>query len=292
MPSFWSGWISILSLFTIALVSVILYFSNKDNPETLGKPTGHDYDGIQEYDNALPKWWVVMYVASIIFALGYLVMYPGLGNWKGVFGWTQVGQYEEEVAQAEHKYGPIYARFGKMPIEEVAKDPKAMRIAQRLFIDNCSLCHGSDARGNHGFPNLTDNDWLYGGSPEEIKTTITHGRQGAMPAWNAKLSDESIDNVTQYVMSLGGREADNSKTEAGSKVFKDNCALCHTAEGTGNKMFGAPNLTDKIWLYGGAESQIKQTIRYGRNGHMPAQKESLTADKIHLLSGYVYSLSM
>ncbi|CAH0990828.1 Cbb3-type cytochrome c oxidase subunit CcoP2 [Sinobacterium norvegicum] len=291
MPSFWSGWISILTIITIVLISVILYLCNKDDPETLGKPTSHSYDGIQEYDNPLPSWWVVMYVATIIFAIGYLIAYPGLGNWKGVLGWTQVGQYENEVAKAEEKYGPIYARFAEMSVEEVAKDPEANRMGQRLFADNCALCHGGDARGNHGFPNLTDGVWLYGGSPDEIKTTLTNGRQGAMPAWG-QLGDEGIDQVTQYVMSLNGRDVNGDKAAAGADLFQANCALCHTAEGTGNKLFGAPNLTDNIWLYGGSEAQIKQTLRYGRNGHMPAQKDLLNEDKIHLLSGYVYSLSM
>jgi len=292
MPSFWSGWITVLTLLTILLVSVVLYLCNQDDPETVGKSTGHNFDGIEEYDNPLPRWWFFLYVGSIIFALGYLAAYPGLGNWKGFLGWTSHGQYEEDVAKANAKYGPIYAKFSSMSIEEVAKNPEAMRMAQRLFANNCAVCHGSDARGNHGFPNLTDDDWLFGGEPETIKTTLLYGRQGAMPAWGEELGNKKIDEVTQYVISLSGRDADPTKVVAGKAIFDTTCALCHGKDGKGKHLYGAPNLTDNIWLYGGSEAQIKQTLVHGRNGRMPAQKDALTADKIHLLSGYVYSLSM
>jgi cytochrome c oxidase cbb3-type subunit 3 len=300
MTSFWSWYITLLSLGTIAaLVWLLLATRKGQRHDSTEETVGHSYDGIEEYDNPLPRWWFLLFVATVIFALGYLVLYPGLGNWKGVLpgyegGWTQVKEWQREVDKANEQYGPLYAKLAAMPVEQVAQDPQALKMGGRLFASNCSVCHGSDAKGAYGFPNLTDHDWIWGGEPETIKTTIMGGRQAAMPAWREVIGEEGIRNVTGYVRALAGRdipEGINVDIEQGQKLFAANCVACHGPEGKGTQAMGAPNLTDNVWLYGSSFAQIQQTLRYGRNGRMPAQEEILGNDKVHLLAAYVYSLS-
>jgi len=300
MTSFWSWYITLLSLGTIAaLVWLLLATRKGQRHDSTEETVGHSYDGIEEYDNPLPRWWFMLFVATVIFALGYLVLYPGLGNWKGVLpgyegGWTQVKEWQREVDKANEQYGPLYAKFASMPVEQVAQDPQALKMGGRLFASNCSVCHGSDAKGAYGFPNLTDNDWLWGGAPETIKTTIMGGRQAAMPAWRDLIGEDGIRNVSGYVRTLAGRdipEGISADIEQGQKIFAANCVACHGPEGKGTEAMGAPNLTDNVWLYGSSFGQIQQTLRYGRNGRMPAQEHILGNDKVHLLAAYVYSLS-
>ncbi|MEN2508773.1 cytochrome-c oxidase, cbb3-type subunit III [Stutzerimonas stutzeri] len=300
MTTFWSWYITLLSLGTIAaLVWLLLATRKGQRHDSTEETVGHSYDGIEEYDNPLPRWWFMLFVATVLFALGYLALYPGLGNWKGMLpgyegGWTQVKEWQREMDKANEQYGPLYAKFAAMPVEEVAQDPQALKMGGRLFASNCSVCHGSDAKGAYGFPNLTDNDWLYGGEPETIKTTIMGGRQAAMPAWRDVIGEDGIRNVAAYVRSLSGRdvpEGINADVEQGQKIFATNCVACHGPEGKGTHAMGAPNLTDNIWLYGSSFGQIQQTLRYGRNGRMPAQQDHLGNDKVHLLAAYVYSLS-
>ena len=300
MTTFWSWYITLLSLGTIAaLVWLLLATRKGQRHDSTEETVGHSYDGIEEYDNPLPRWWFMLFVATVLFALGYLALYPGLGNWKGMLpgyegGWTQVKEWQREMDKANEQYGPLYAKFAAMPVEEVAQDPQALKMGGRLFASNCSVCHGSDAKGAYGFPNLTDNDWLYGGEPETIKTTIRGGRQAAMPAWRDVIGEDGIRNVAAYVRSLSGRdvpEGINADVEQGQKIFATNCVACHGPEGKGTHAMGAPNLTDNIWLYGSSFGQIQQTLRYGRNGRMPAQQDHLGNDKVHLLAAYVYSLS-
>lgn len=300
MTSFWSWYVTLLSLGTIAaLVWLLLATRKGQRPDSTEETVGHSYDGIEEYDNPLPRWWFMLFVGTVIFALGYLALYPGLGNWKGVLpgyedGWTQVKEWQREMDKAEEQYGPLYAKYAAMPVEEVATDPQALKMGGRLFASNCSVCHGSDAKGAYGFPNLTDNDWLWGGEPETIKTTILHGRQAAMPAWKDVIGEEGIRNVAGYVRSLSGRDTPEGISvdiEQGQKIFAANCVVCHGPEAKGVTAMGAPNLTDNVWLYGSSFAQIQQTLRYGRNGRMPAQEAILGHDKVHLLAAYVYSLS-
>ena len=291
MTTFWSLWIIVLTVITIAGVTWILFANRKSNNSGPDSTTGHMYDGIEEYDNPLPAWWLYMFVISIVFAIGYLIVFPGLGNWPGVMGWSQVSQWEKEQADAEQKYGAIFAEYGALPVEELATDRKALNMGRRLFANNCSQCHGSDARGSYGFPDLTDNDWLYGGAPEQIAASITHGRQAAMPAWGGILGEEGVKVVSQYVISLSGREVDMAMAEKGAEQFQAMCVACHGADGKGNQALGAPNLTDNIWLYGGSPGLVQRTVQLGRNGRMPAHVELLSADKIHLITAYVYSLS-
>lgn len=295
MTSFWSVWVSVIIIGTVLGSAWLLIATRKSqttDTETEQK-MGHSFDGIEEYDNPLPKWWFHMFIATVIFGLVYLALYPGLGNFKGFLGWTSTGQWEQEVKQAEEKYTPIFEAYAAKPVEELAKDAEAMKVGQRIFANNCSVCHGSTGRGALGFPNLTDDDWLYGGSAEAIKTTIMHGRTGQMPAkgLNPAMDKTDVSNLTHYLLSFSGRSDDKAAVEAGAAMYQTACAACHGGDAKGNQAVGAPDLTDNVWLYGSTASKISQTITYGRAGVMPAQKDMLSENKIHLLAAYVYSLS-
>ena len=298
MTSFWSWYVVILTTGTLLALAWLIFATRKgQRSDTTDQTVGHIYDGIEEYDNPLPRWWFMLFVGTIIFAIAYLVLYPGMGNWKGILpgydgGWTSTKQYDREITRADEKYGPIFAKYAAMPIEDVAKDELALKMGGRLFASNCSVCHGSDAKGAHGFPNLTDNDWIWGGDPETIKVTIMKGRIAAMPGWEAALGNDGIKNVSGYVRSLSGlKNPEGLDLEAGQQSFNTMCVACHGPEAKGNPMLGAPNLSDRIWLYGSSFAQVQQTLRHGRNGQMPAQEDFLGNDKVHLLAAYVYSLS-
>ena len=288
MSGFWSGWIILLTLIVLVGATWLL-FGNRyraGDQET----TGHEFDGIEEYDNPLPAWWLWGFVITIVFGVLYVMIYPGLGSFKGALGWSGVSQYEAEQDKARKQYGPIYQKYASMSIADVAKDPEAMRMARRLFSDNCSQCHGSDARGGRGYPNLRDGVWQWGGEPEQILATISNGRQAAMPAWQAVIGDQGIAEVTEYVLSLSGVSHDEATAAAGAKRFATFCAACHGADAKGNAALGAPSLADNVWLYGGSRTAIRETLRQGRNGVMPAQKDRLYPEKVHLLAAYVYGL--
>ncbi|NVJ49267.1 MAG: cytochrome-c oxidase, cbb3-type subunit III [Gammaproteobacteria bacterium] len=290
MSNFWSWWIIIITAIIIVGSFVVLHLTRKmeDNGE---ETTGHVYDGIEEYNNPLPKWWLNLFYITLVFSMGYLFLYPGLGSYKGYFNWSQESNWEEEVAEAEKVYGPVFAQYQDTPIKELIKDENAMDIGRRIFLNVCAACHGSDASGAPGFPNLTDNDWLYGGTPEKIVETLVNGRQGAMMAFGEQLNEEQISQLTSYVVSLSGMTAPEKEIAAGEKLFAANCVACHGADAKGNQMIGAPNLTDNIWLYSRSRKVIARTIRNGRNGNMPAHKEILGDAKLHLVAAYVYSLS-
>jgi cytochrome c oxidase cbb3-type subunit 3 len=291
MTSFWSFWVIILTTISLIGISWILLANRKTKPVNAENTTGHVYDGIEEYNNPLPAWWFYMFIITIVWGVGYLLAYPGMGNFKGLLGWTQINQYEAEVAKADARFSEMRDKYLALNVEEIVDDPVVRKMGQRMFGNNCAQCHGADAKGRYGFPNLTDNDWIYGGSPETIKTTITDGRMAAMPPWGAVIGDAGVTSVTAYVRSLNGREAPAQRIAAGEKVYQSYCVACHGAEGKGNPAMGAPNLTNGIWLYGGSAVQIAQSIRSGRNGVMPAQKALLSEDKIHILTAYVYGLS-
>jgi len=295
MSSFWSNYIIILTVLNIVGCFWLIKWASKKRAgdASEGDVTGHVWDGnLEELNNPMPRWWLWMFYISLVFSIVYLYLYPGLGNFEGSLGWSQIGEYEEEVADANKKYGPLFAKYAATPITELAKDKKANAMGQRLFLTYCSTCHGSDAKGARGFPNLTDKDWLYGNTPEAIKTSILNGRSGIMPAMGAALGgDAGVDEVATYVASLSGRTTDAAKTKAGKAKFEMMCAACHQASGKGNPALGAADLTDNIWLYGGSLGVIKKTIVEGRNGQMPAHKNFLGEDKSHLLAAYIYSLS-
>ena len=302
MSSFWSVYITLLTLGSLVALFALLFATRRgESPGTTDKTMGHAFDGIEEYDNPLPKWWFMLFLGTLIFALVYLALYPGLGNWKGVLpgyedGWTQVNQWQREMDKAHLQYGPIYAKFAAMPIEDVAKDEQALKMGGRLFASNCSVCHGSDAKGAYGFPNLSDREWRWGGEPASIKTTILAGRTGIMPPQGAMIGDEGVRDVAAFVLTkLAGRplpEDAAANVDAGEKIFSTTCFACHGADGKGTAALGAPNLTNpSAFIYGSSLAQLQQTIRYGRTGHMPAQEDFLGNDKAHLLAAYVYSLS-
>ena len=291
MTSFWSWWVILLTVITLVGLWWILFANRKRDVGENQRTTGHVYDGIEEYDNPLPAWWFYLFVITLVWAIGYLIMYPGMGNYKGLLGWTQVEQHQAEVAEAEARYSEMRSRYLAQPIEEIAQDPAVRRMGARMFGNECAQCHGADGKGRYGFPNLTDDDWLWGGSPEAIKATLINGRQAAMPAWGQILGDSGIAQATEYVLSLNGRSVDEAQAEKGKEIFASYCAACHGPDGKGNKAFGAPNLTNGIWLYGGSREQIAHSLRAGRNGVMPAFSDTLTEDKIHIISAYVYSLS-
>lgn len=295
MGIFWNVWIVGLTLTNLALLLWVLLANNKvavsDQDQEDNKTTGHSYDGIEEYDNPLPRWWFYLFIGTFIFAGIYLAAYPGLGQWKGFLGWSSAGELRSHQARDDQRYADQFGIYANTPIEQLSQDPAAMKMALRLFANNCAVCHGADGGGNFGFPNLTDNDWIWGGEPEQIKQTITHGRIAVMPPWGAVVGETGVTDVTEYVVSLSGREHDAAKAALGKEIFATNCVACHGADGKGNQLLGAPNLTDDIWLYGGEPHEIRQTVRLGRNGVMPAQAELLKEERIHLLAAYVYSLS-
>jgi cytochrome c oxidase cbb3-type subunit 3 len=245
-----------------------------------------------ERNNPLPRWWMWLFVITIVFSAAYLALYPGLGKFAGHYDWSSTGQYQQEQAQAAAAYGPVMDKFLKQDIKAVAANPEARQMGQRLFLNHCAQCHGSDAGGSRGFPNLKDQDWLYGGEPEAIRTSILEGRNGAMPAMGAVLgSDDDVGNVMHYLFSLGGRAADGVRASYGKTRFDTVCAACHSSKGTGNPQLGAPNLTDDIWLHGASSAAIMESISKGRKGAMPAHKGILDEGKVHLLTAYVYGLS-
>jgi cytochrome c oxidase cbb3-type subunit 3 len=289
---FWSWFVIAIAGGGIAWLFYLLRGNARATGEQ-GVPTGHVWDeNLEELNNPLPRWWLIMFYITIIFSIGYLILYPGMGSFKGVLGWSEVGEYENEVAAADAEFGPIFAQFEQTPIAELANNTAAMNAGERLFVNYCAVCHGSDARGATGFPNLRDNDWLYGGAPENIEATILNGRNAAMPAWEGPLGgEEGVNQVAAYVMKLAGRDVDNELAAAGKVKFDMFCVGCHMPDGTGNQAMGAPNLTDNIWLYGGSPRTIKETIAKGRNGKMPAHSEFLGKAKSHILAAYVYSLS-
>ncbi len=256
----------------------------------------HTWDGdLQDLNNPLPRWWLGLFYGTLIFALAYLALWPGLGNFKGLLNWTQLGEYEAEVQKAEEKFQPIYAKFIGQNILAVSSDPEALAIGKNLYLTYCSQCHGSDAAGARGFPNLTDGDWLYGGDPDAIKASIAEGRMAMMPALGEALGADGTREVAHYVMSLAGRDHDAALAAAGQAKFAENCAACHMPDGTGMQAMGAPNLTDNVWLYGASEAAITESIVKGRNGVMPGMDQTMGTTsnkdaKLHLLTAYVYGL--
>ena len=289
MSSLSSGFIIFGTLGSLLAFFLILYLNRSTrNP---GKTTGHNYDGIEEYDNPLPAWWFWGFIITIVFGIGYLLYYPGLGNFAGLGGWTQAGALEASQEAADERYGPLFAQYLSVPVDELVIDVAAMRMGGRLFANNCAVCHGAAGTGSEGFPNLTDGDWHWGGSAEQIKTTIMQGRQAMMPAWGPALQDQGVTEVAEYVEQLAGREVDAALATAGQERYTLFCAACHMPDGSGQPMLGAPALNNESWLYGNSRLRIEDIIRHGRNGQMPAFAERLGEDKVHILAAYVRSLS-
>jgi cytochrome c oxidase cbb3-type subunit 3 len=301
MTTFWSTWICVLTIGSLIGLTWLLIGTRKGETKgSVDQTMGHSFDGIEEYDNPLPQWWFMLFAGTLVFAVGYLILYPGLGNWKGILpgyedGWTGVHEWEKEMAKADAKFGPIFAKFAAMPVEEVAKDPQALKMGGRLFASNCSVCHGSDAKGAFGFPNLTDKDWRWGGEPTPSRPPSWVG------AWRrcrpgVKCSASRREKRRGLCAS---RLAGLPLPATARPICKPDSNVQHhlrslpRAEGQGTEAMGAPNLTHPAgFIYGTSLAQLQQTIRHGRQGQMPAQEVLLGNDKVQLLAAYVYSLSI
>jgi cytochrome c oxidase cbb3-type subunit III len=296
MSGFWNWWIALLVSANVAFAVWLLLSTTragsgerKAGPET----TGHTWDGdLQEYNNPLPRWWLWLFYFTVAFSVAYLVLFPGLGVFQGTLGWSQVKQWQAQTKEANAVAARELGRFSGKTVEELAKDPGAIKIAKNLFAANCSMCHGSDARGGKGFPDLTSPNLTWGRDPDAIVATIGGGRQGVMPPWGAVLGADGVEAVANYVYTLSGRPApDPARVAAGKEKFDTVCAACHGPDGKGNPALGAPNLTDEYWVYGGSLAAIKETVTNGRSNKMPAHLELLGEQKVKFLAGYVYGLS-
>ena len=288
---FWDVYIAGITLVSIVACAAFLK-SQSARKAGRAATTGHTWDeDLAEYNNPLPLWWSWMFYITIVFGLVYLALYPGLGSWQGALGWSQVSQLREETLKAEQQVRPLFEKFAAMDAEALSRNPEALAVGQKLFLNNCAQCHASDGGGSRGFPNLTDRDWLWGGDAKTIETTIAEGRTGVMPPFGEALKQEAIKDLAHYVMSLSGGAADSIRVAKGSETFATACAACHGPQGKGNPLLGAPNLTDKIWLHGSGEAAIIETVTRGRTNQMPAHRELLGDAKVRLLAAYVLSLS-
>ena len=291
--NFWSIFVAAITLVSIVACLFLLWFSGKARAMTASdNTTGHIWDGdLREMNNPLPRWWVWLFVLTVLFSLVYLVLYPGLGSFAGSLAWSSTGQHAAEMQKGEREVAPLYARFASMKTDALARDPQAMAIGERLFMNNCSQCHASDGRGSKGFPDLTDSDWIHGGTPEKILETLVQGRIGNMlPMAAAVGTPDDVKNVAHYVLSLSGSPSDSVRAALGKAKFAA-CGACHGADGKGNAALGAPNLTDNIWLHGYGENAIVAIINNGRVNQMPAQAEKLGAAQLQVLSAYVWGFS-
>ena len=294
VSGFWNIYVTVLVLVSVIGCGILLWVQGRAK-NAAGEKMGHVWDEtLEEYNNPMPNWWRWMFYLTVVFSLGYLAVYPGLGSYGGQFGWSSRGQYDKEIAEANAKYDPIFERFKNQELTKVAADPKAREMGRSLFLTYCAQCHGSDAKGAKGYPNLTDNDWLFGGEPEQIKTSIMEGRTGVMPPYggnpDAVGGPTGAKEIANYVRSLSELPHDSILAAKGKEKFNLVCIACHGADGKGNQALGAPNLTDKIWLYSSSEDAIVDIITKGRTLQMQPHKDFLGEAKVHLLAAYVLGL--
>ena len=304
---FWPWYVASISLLSVLACGLLLYLAGKatvvahdgqaddtKNDNQSDNTTGHVWDGnLREYNNPLPRWWLWLFILTIVFSLVYLAVFPGLGSYKGLLNWSTDKEHQQDVAQLRKQVAPLYAAFAAQNFEDLAKDKRALAAGERLFMNNCSQCHGSDGGGSKGFPNLTNANaaWLGERGGEHIVQTVTNGRVGMMPPMAAAVGDEAaLSEVAHYVLSLSGSPHDKTKASNGQAKFST-CAGCHGLEGKGNKALGAPNLTDNYWLHGWGEAAIISAIKNGKNNVMPAQAPKLSNEQIHVVAAYVLSLS-
>lgn len=296
MSDFWSWWVIVLIVFNLGLTFFLFLWGPRAKVPVLSDgTTGHVWANgtLREGMHRLPTWWIVLSFALYVAAVAYFVRYPGFGKFRGSLDWTSHGELARDTAANDALLDPVMQRYAKLPVEQLATDRQALAIGEVLFRDNCAACHRRDARGNPllGAPDLADNDWLYGGDGQAISTSILDGRRGVMPAWGQQLGDDGVAKVANYVLGLSGAPHDAALAAAGKETFTTICAACHGPEGKGNPAMGAPNLTDKIWLYGGDLATVEESIRDGRSGVMPAWRARLGDQGAHVVAAYVYSLS-
>lgn len=288
-----SGAMSII-LIVVTIVTLIwslwlILWSGRQGPALSEETTGHEWDGLKEGNNPLPRWWLGLFVITLVWGFGYLLWYPGMGSLQGFGGWSQHGAYDEEVAAAEAQYGPLFAQYAELPTEELLQNNDALNIGRSLFANYCSQCHGSTGYGAPSFPNLADDDWLYGDSLESIQMTILNGRLGIMPALGAVLSAEGeLDDMVDYVRNMS---AGQDTTTAIHTKYVALCSACHGADGSGNQMLGGPALNDDIWLHGSGPDVVRDIIVNGRQNRMPAHRQLVGEDRARLMAAYVRSLS-
>ena len=296
---FWPWYIAVISIVSVLACGLLLYLAGKatvvvHDGAAADNTTGHVWDeNLRELNNPLPRWWLWLFILTIVFSLAYLAVFPGLGSYKGLLKWSTEGEHQQDVVQLRAQVAPLYAQFAAQSVEALAKDKRALAVGERLFMNNCSQCHGSDGAGSKGFPNLTNANvaWLGERSAAHIVQTITNGRTGLMPPMGAAVGGESeIGDVAQYVLSLSSSPHNEIRAFNGKSKFSA-CAACHGLDGKGNKALGAPNLTDDYWLYGWGEAAIVNAIKLGKNNVMPAQSPKLSAEQIHVVAAYVLSLS-
>ena len=289
---FWNYYVIVIVTVSILGCAVFLWVqgSAKHKP---GEVTGHVWDeNLEEYSNPMPSWWRWMFYITVVFALVYLALYPGLGNMAGSFGWTARGQYEAEMQAADVQYGPKFNQFLQQDIMTVAANPEAREMGARLFQTYCAQCHGGDAGGSPSFPNLKDGDWLWGGTPDRIKESIALGRMGVMTPKGTKpdMDAEQVKDVVHYVRSLSGLTADSVRIQRGQELYPQACAACHGVDAKGMEAAGYPNLTDKIWLHGSREDKMIEIVTKGITNQMQPYGEFLGEAKVHLLTAYVWGL--
>lgn len=288
----WSVYIAAATIIGLLACLALLIIAARRKVIPGDNTTGHVWDeDLRELNNPLPRWWMGLFIITVLFAFGYLALYGGLGSSKGMLDWSSSAELAADHRAARELSAPLYAQFATMPAEQLARQPQAMGIGERLFVNNCATCHGSDARGSKGFPDLTDKDWLHGGTPEKIAETITQGRVGMMPSMAAAVgTEQDVRNVANYVLSLSGGAHNNIAAQLGRSSFTA-CAACHGADGKGNQLIGAPNLADKVWLHGWGEEAVMNMIKNGKTNVMPAHGTRLSAEQIHVLAAYVWQLS-
>lgn len=295
------------SLFVIALVALnifgclwLIWWTGKRRPgDPAPTQTSHVWDGdITEYNQPMPRWWIIMFYATIAFGIAYLAWYPGLGSFKGYGHWTSQGEQAADKAVQDAKVDATLAPYAGKPLPALAADPRALKLGASIFANNCATCHGSSGRGAIGYPNLSDKIWHWGGEPEQILQTVLDGRNAVMPAWGPVLKgmggEHAQDYVIAYVRSLGeGNKAGSGDYMAaqGKALYEGVCVACHGVDGKGNQALGAPDLTDDYWLYGDSNDSLNQTLAEGRKGMMPAHRQLLGETRSRLAAAYVWSLS-
>lgn len=290
MSAFWHWFVVVITGVSI-LGALWLLFSNAKGKMST-EDTGHVWDGdLREYNNPLPRWWLNLFVITVVFAIGYLAIYPGLGNFGGKFGWTSDKQLDERLSAVRAKRDALFAQFRDQDVGALASNAAALSLGREVFLNTCAGCHGANAQGAIGFPNLTDHDWLYGGTPEAVLASVTYGRNGMMPAFNGAIDAATVDALATTVAHWNDPKLDAAIREKGMAQFNITCAACHGADGKGNPLLGAPNLTDTVWLYGGTKERIRESILFGRKGAMPAHEKLLGADELKVVAAYVLSLS-
>ena len=294
MNSFWSGWIMTLVVLNLGITLVLFVTALRLKiPTQPDGTTGHvwAHGVLRESVRKLPLWWVLFSIAMFVCGFAYLTLYPGFGSYKGTLGWTSQEELQQDTRANESKLERALQPMRQVTIEQLAGDSQAVSMGARLYEDSCAGCHGMAARGSFvvGAPDLTDGDWLYGDDTDTILASIMDGRGGVMPGWDGVLGREGVNEVAAYVLSLGGVNAPADWVAAGKTRFDTLCVACHGADGRGNRALGAPNLTDRRWLYGGDFASVTQSIRHGRSGVMPPWRHRLSEDQARVIAAWLYT---